>query len=149
MQKGVLPNARIIDIRRNPLDCCFSNFKLLFVQGHPSASSLEGMASYYRDYIRLMRHLDSALPGRVHRIIYEELVDDLEGETRRLLAHIGVDFDPACLDFHRTERAVATASSEQVRRPLNRDGIGAWRKYEPWLEPLVEALGDLLQTYRA
>ncbi len=144
-----LPNARIIDIRRNPLDCCFSNFKLLFAQGHPSASSLEGMASYYRDYVRLMRHLDSALPGRIHRIIYEELVDDLEGETRRLLAHIGADFDPACLDFHRTERAVATASSEQVRRPLNREGIGAWHKYEPWLGPLVEALGDLPQTYRA
>ncbi len=90
-----------------------------------------------------------ALPGRIHRIIYEELVDALEGETRRLLAHIGADFDPACVDFHRTERAVATASSKQVRRPLNREGIGAWRKYEPWLGPLVEALGDLPPTYRA
>jgi tetratricopeptide (TPR) repeat protein len=143
----ILPNAKIIDVRRSPLDCCWSNFQLLFARGHPSANSLRGMAAYYRHYVAMMRHFDEALPGRVHRVIYERLVDDLESETRRLLAHAGVEFDPACLAFHQTERSVATASSEQVRRPLNRQGIGAWRAYEPWLGELVEALGDLPETY--
>ncbi len=142
-----LPNARIIDVRRHPIDCCMSNFKLMFGQGHPSAYSLEGMAAYYRDYVALMGHFDTALPGRIHRLIYEQLVEDPETETRRLLDYIGVEFDPACLDFHKTERAVVTASSEQVRRPLNRDGIGAWRNYAPWIAPMVAALGDLPARY--
>lgn len=145
--RTVLPNARIIDVRRNPLDCCVSNFRLLFAQGHPSSFSLTEMAAFYRDYARLMRHFDVALPGYVHRVIYERLVEDLEGETRRLLAHLQLPFAPACLDFHKTERSVATASADQVRRPLNREGIGAWRRFEPWLDPLKQALGDLPQTY--
>jgi tetratricopeptide (TPR) repeat protein len=143
----ILPNARIIDARRNPLDCCFSNFKLMFGQGHPSAYSLSDMAHYYREYVRLMRHFEIALPDRIYRVIFEELVGDIEGETRRLLDHIGIPFDAACLSFHKTDRAVATASSEQVRRPLNSDGINAWRRYEPWLAPLKHALGDLQSTY--
>jgi len=145
--RAVLPNARIIDVRRNPLDCCVSNFRLLFAQGHPSSFSLTEMAAFYRDYVRLMRHFETALPGYVHRVIYERLVEDLEGETRRLLAHLQLPFDPACLDFHKTERSVATASADQVRRPLNREGIGAWRRFEPWLDPLKETLGDLPETY--
>lgn len=143
----ILPNAKIIDVRRSPLDCCWSNYQLLFARGHPSANSLKGMAAYYRHYVTMMRQFDMALPGRVHRIIYEHLVDDVAGETRRLLSHVGVEFDPACLDFHQTVRSVATASSEQVRRPLNRQGIGAWRTYEPWLDELVAALGDLPESY--
>lgn len=143
----ILPNAHIVDIRRNPLDCCFSNFKLMFGQGHPSAYSLTDMAAYYRDYVRLMRDMDVALPGRIHRVIYERLVVDLEGETRRMLNHIGVPFDPACLEFHRTDRAVVTASSEQVRRPLNSEGVGASASYSAWLGPLEAALGTLVKTY--
>lgn len=143
----ILPHARIIDVRRNPLDCCVSNFRLLFAQGHPSSFSLEEMAMFYHDYVRQMRHFDAALPGYVHRVIYERLVDDLEGETRRLLAHLRLPFDAACLDFHKTERSVATASADQVRRPLNREGIGIWRRFEPWLDSLRQALGDLPETY--
>lgn len=145
--RAILPHARIIDVRRNPLDCCVSNFRLLFAQGHPSSFSLVEMAAFYRDYVRLMRHFDTALPGYVHRVIYERLIEDLEGETRRLLSHLQLPFDAACLDFHKTERSVATASADQVRRPLNREGIGAWRRFEPWLAPLKEALGDLPETY--
>lgn len=145
----MLPNARIVDVRRNPLDCCLSNFRLLFAQGHPSAYALDEMAAYYRDYVRMMRHWDAALPGQVHRLIYEDLVDDPGRELRRLLDHLGMEFDPACLDFHNNPRSVATASSEQVRRPLNRDGIGAWRDYEPWLDPLKAALGPLIEDWRA
>lgn len=139
----ILPNAKIIDVRRSPMDCCWSNFRLLFARGHPSSQSLEGMAAYYREYVRMMAHFDTALPGRIYRIVYERLVEDFEVQVRALLAHVGVAFDPGCLSFHQTSRSVATASSEQVRRPLNRSGIGAWRPYEPWLGPLKQALGDL------
>lgn len=143
----ILPHAKIIDVRRSPMDCCWSNFRLLFARGHPSSQSLDGMAAYYRHYVNMMAHFDAALPGRVHRVIYERLVEDFEAQVRSLLDHVGVAFDRACLEFHRTDRSVATASSEQVRRPLNRAGIGAWRPYEPWLGPLKEALGDLEQRY--
>ncbi len=121
--KLILPNAKIVDVRRAPMDCCWSNFKLLFARGHPSSNTLEGMAAYYRHYVAMMDHFDeAAMPGAVHRVIYERLVDDIEPEVRGLLGHIGVPFDPACLDFHNTSRSVATASSDQVRRPLNRNG---------------------------
>lgn len=146
---SILPNARIVDVRRAPLDCCFSNFKLLFAQGHPSSYSLEEIAAYYRDYVRMMRHLDKALPGRIHRVVYEEMVENLDAEVRRLLDYLGLPFDPACLAFHETRRAVATASSEQVRKPLNRSGIGAWKPFESWLGPLKDALGDLPESYTA
>ena len=126
----ILPNATIIDARRHPLGCCFSNFKQHFARGQAFSYGLEDMGRYYRDYARLMAHLEAVLPGRVHRVIYERMVDDTEAEGRALLAACGLDFDPACLDFHKTERGVRTASSEQVRRPIFREGTEGWQAYE-------------------
>jgi len=143
----ILPNAKIVDARRHPLACCFSNFKQHFARGQGFTYSLDDMGRYYRDYVRLMAHLDRAMPGAVHRVIYERMVDDTEAEVRALLAFCGLAFEPACLAFHKTERAVRTASSEQVRQPINRDGTGAWRPFEPWLGPLKTALGDVLEAY--
>jgi predicted Zn-dependent protease len=144
----MLPNARIIDARREPMACCFSNLKQLFAQGQEFTYSAEDIARYYRTYLELMRHWDEALPGRVLRVQHEDLVDDLEGGVRRLLAHCGLDFEPACVDFHKTERSVRTPSSEQVRQPIFRDSLDQWRKYEAWLGPLKTALGDALELYR-
>ncbi|MDE1923605.1 MAG: sulfotransferase, partial [Gammaproteobacteria bacterium] len=141
----MLPNARIIDARRDPMACCFSNFKQLFASGQEFTYSLDDIARYYRTYVELMAHWDAALPGRILRVRHEELVEDLEGNVRRILDYCGLAFEPACLEFHRTERHVRTASSEQVRRPINRDGIDQWRHYEPWLGPLRNALGPLAQ----
>ena len=143
----ILPNARIIDARRHPLDCCFSNFKQHFARGQSFSYGLEDMGLYYRDCVDLMRHVDAVLPGRVHRVIHEALLDDTEAEVRRLLDHLGLDFDPACLRFWENDRAVRTASSEQVRRPINRSGVGQWRKFDPWLGPLKAALGPVLDRY--
>jgi len=143
----ILPNARIVDARRHPLDCCFSNFKQHYARGQGFSYSLTDMGRYYADYVRLTAHIDAVLPGRVHRVIHERLLDDPEHEVRALLAHLGLDFDPACLAFHENKRAVRTASSEQVRRPLNRDGVGQWRAFEPWLEPLKQALGAVVDAY--
>jgi tetratricopeptide (TPR) repeat protein len=143
----ILPKARIIDARRHPLGCCFSNFKQHFARGQAFSYSLEDMGRYYRDYVRLMAHVDAVLPGLVHRVIYERMVDDTEAEVRALLAACGLDFDPACLDFHKTERAVRTASSEQVRQPIFREGTESWKPFEPWLDPLKTALGDVLTEY--
>ena len=145
--RAILPNARIVDVRRTPMDCCFSNYKLMFAQGHPASYSLDEIARYYADYVAMMRQIDRSAPGLVHRIVYEALVDDVEAETRRLLAYVGVPYDAACLAFHLTDRAVATASSEQVRKPLNRRGIGACAPYEHWLGPLRDRLGVLVDTY--
>jgi tetratricopeptide (TPR) repeat protein len=144
----MLPNARIIDARREPMACCFSNFKQLFAQGQTFTYGLEDIARYYRVYLDLMSHWDSVLPGRVLRVHYEDVVNDLEGSVRRLLEHCGLEPEPACLAFHRTERSVRTASSEQVRRPIYREGLEQWRHYEPWLGPLREALGDAVDCYR-
>jgi tetratricopeptide (TPR) repeat protein len=144
---AILPNARIIDARRHPLDCCFSNFKQHFARGQGFTYDLDHIGRYYADYVRAMDHYDRVLPGRVLRVIHEELLDDPEAQVRRLLDHLGVPFEPGCLEFHRNTRAVRTASSEQVRRPINRDGVGQWRPFAPWLGPLVEALGDLPETY--
>lgn len=145
----ILPNAKIIDARRDPMDCCFSNFKQHFARGQAFSYGLEDMGLYYNDYVRLMRHFDQVLPGRVYRVIHERLIDEPEAEIRRLLDHLALPFEPACLNFHQTQRAVRTASSEQVRRPLNRDGIGQWRVFEPWLDPLKAALGPLVQAWQA
>ncbi|TPE62685.1 tetratricopeptide repeat protein [Sandaracinobacter neustonicus] len=136
----ILPNAKIIDARRHPLACCFANYKQHFARGQSFAYSLEHMAGYYRDYARLMAHVDRVAPGAVHRVIYERMVDDTEAQVRALLAYLGLPFDPACLRFHETERAVRTASSEQVRRPIYRDGVEQWQNFEPWLGPLKQAL---------
>ncbi|RVQ65174.1 tetratricopeptide repeat protein [Croceicoccus ponticola] len=143
-----LPNAKIIDARRHPLGCCFSNFKQHFARGQGFSYDLADMGGYYRDYVRFMAHVDAVLPGRVHRVIYEDMVDDTEAQVRRLLDYCGLSFEPACLSFHETERAVRTASSEQVRQPIYRDGTDAWRPFEHHLGPLVEALGPALHDWR-
>ncbi|MGY4398680.1 tetratricopeptide (TPR) repeat protein [Sphingomonas sp. UYAg733] len=143
----ILPNAKIIDARRHPLGCCFSNYKQHFARGQTFSYSLDDMGRYYRDYVRMMAHVDAVLPGRVHRVIYEKMVDDTESEVRALLAACGLDFEPTCLDFHKTDRAVRTASSEQVRQPIFREGTEAWKPFEPWLDPLKLALGDVFDSY--
>jgi tetratricopeptide (TPR) repeat protein len=137
----ILPNARIIDARREPMACCFSNFKQLFASGQEFTYSLDDIARYYLSYVDLMSHWDAVLPGKVLRIQHEELVEDLSGHVRRLLAFCGLGFEPACVEFHKTDRSIRTASSEQVRQPINREGFNQWRRFEPWLEPLKEALG--------
>ncbi len=144
----MLPNAKIIDARREPMACCFGNFKQLFASGQEFAYSIEDIARYYRTYLELMRHWNTVLPGRVLRIQHEDLVDDLPGNVHRLLDYCGLEFEPACIEFYKTERSVRTASSEQVRQPLYREGLDQWRHYEPWLGPLREALGDALTRYR-
>jgi tetratricopeptide (TPR) repeat protein len=144
----MLPNAKIIDARREPMACCFGNLKQLFARGQEFTYSIEDIARYYRTYLELMRHWDAVLPGRVLRVQHEEVVDDLEGNVRRLLEHCELEFEPACVEFHKTERSVRTASSEQVRQPIYREGLDQWRHYEPWLGPLREALGDALTRYR-
>ncbi len=143
----ILPKAKIVDARRHPLDCCFSNFRQHFAKGQGFSYSLDHIGRYYADYVRAMDHYDAVLPGRVHRVIHEKLLEDPEAEVRALLEYMGLPFEDACLEFHRNERAVRTASSEQVRRPINRDGVGQWEPYEQWLEPLFAALGDLPETY--
>jgi tetratricopeptide (TPR) repeat protein len=139
----ILPNAKIIDARRAPMDCCFSGFKQLFAEGQEFTYGLTEIGRYYADYVELMDHWDSVLPGKVLRVQHEDVLDDLEGQTRRMLDFLGVPFEEQCLAFHETDRAVRTASSEQVRQPINRKGQGAWKPFEPWLGPLREALGDL------
>ena len=148
MLRTILPNARIIDVRRDPLSCCFSNWKQLYAQGLDHSNKLETMGQYYVDYVRLMSHFDAAQPGMVHRVIYDDLVDDLEGEARRLLAYLDLPFDPAVLEFYSNDRAVRTISAGQVRKPINRDGIGQWQLFEAWLDPLKIALGDTLDRWR-
>ncbi|WEK47770.1 MAG: sulfotransferase [Candidatus Andeanibacterium colombiense] len=143
----ILPNAKIIDARRHPLDCCFSNFRQHFAKGQGFAYDLDHIGRYYADYARAMDHLDQVLPGRVHRVIHERLLDDPEGEVRALLAYLDLPFEDGCLAFHANTRAVRTASSEQVRRPINRDGVDAWRPYAEWLDPLTRALGDVTESY--
>jgi tetratricopeptide (TPR) repeat protein len=145
----ILPNARIIDARRSPLACCFSNFKQHFQAGVWFSYSLNDIGRFYRSYVQLMTHYDSVLPGRVHRVSYELLVSDLEGEVRKLLEYCGLPFEDQCLRFHETRRVVQTASSEQVRRPLFAEGVDQWRNFEPWLGELKQALGDLTQQQPA
>ena len=144
----ILPNAKIIDARREPMACCFSNLKQLFASGQEFTYSITDIARYYRTYLELMRHWEMVLPGKVLRVQHEEVVDDLEGNVRRILDFCGLDFEPGCVEFHKTERSVRTASSEQVRQPIFRDGLDQWKNYEPWLEPLKDALGDALVNYR-
>ncbi|RIX27457.1 sulfotransferase family protein [Sphingomonas edaphi] len=143
----VLPNATIIDARRHPLGCCFSNFRQHFARGQAFTYNLSDVGRYYADYVRLMSHVDDVLPGRVHRVIYEQMVGDTEHEIRALLDYAGLKFEPACLSFHETERAVRTASSEQVRRPIYRDATEEWQRYELHLGALKDALGDVLAMY--
>ena len=138
----ILPNAKIIDARRHPIDCCFSNFKQLFASGQGFTYSQERIGKYYRDYLKIMNHWDEVLPGKVHRVIYEEMVNDTENEVRRLLEFCELPFESNCLEFYRNERTVRTASSEQVRQPIYQQGIGQWEPFAIWLAPLRRALGD-------
>jgi hypothetical protein len=144
----ILPNARIIDARRDAMDCCFSNFKQLFASGQEFTYSIEDIARYYRAYVDVMRHWDAVLPGKVLRIQHEDVVADLEGNVRRMLDFVGLDFEPACLEFYKTERSVRTASSEQVRQPISKEGLGRWRNFEPYLAPLEAALGPFAERNR-
>lgn len=143
----ILPNAKVIDARRHPLACGFSNFKQHYARGQKFSYDLSELGAYYSDYVRLMRHFDAVLPGYVHRLIHEELVDDPELEIRKLLDALNMPFDPACLAFYENPRAVRTASSEQVRRPISRDGLEQWKMFEAWLEPLQSSLGPVLQDW--
>jgi tetratricopeptide (TPR) repeat protein len=145
----MLPNAKIIDARRHPMACGFSNFKQHYAFGQDFSYDLEWFARYYRDYVRLMQHVDEALPGRVHRVIHEQLVLDPESEVRKLLDYVGVPFEETCLRFHENDRAVHTPSAQQVRQPLNPAASQQWRKFEAWLEPLRVALGPLTDLYPA
>jgi tetratricopeptide (TPR) repeat protein len=139
----VLPNAKIIDARREPVACCFSNFKQLFAHGQEFTYSLEDIARYYRSYVELMQHWDRVLPGKVLRVQYEDVVANLEPNVRRLLEFCDLPYESQCVEFYKTERNVRTASSEQVRQPIFREGLDQWRNFEPWLEALKEALGAL------
>lgn len=143
----ILPNAKIIDARRHPLGCCVSNFRQHFARGQDFTYDLDDLGRYYSDYVRLMAQVDAVLPGRVHRVIYERMVEDTETEIRALLDYCGLEFEPACLAFYETERAVRTASSEQVRRPIYRDATDEWQRYDAHLGPLREALGSVLGAY--
>jgi tetratricopeptide (TPR) repeat protein len=145
----MLPNAKIIDARREPMACCFSNLKQLFANGQEFTYSIEDIARYYRTYLDLMSHWDEVLPGRVLRVWHEDVVDDLEGSVRRILNFCGLDFEPACVEFHKTVRSVRTASSEQVRQPIFREGLDQWRHYEAWLAPLKDSLGDAMLRWRS
>ncbi|EJL31821.1 sulfotransferase family protein [Caulobacter sp. AP07] len=144
-----LPNAKIIDARRHPMGCCFSGFKQHFARGQNFSYGLADIGRYYADYVALMAHYDAVLPGRVHRVIYESMVADPEREIRALLDYCGLPFEASCLNFHENDRAVRTASSEQVRQPIFKDAVEHWQHYEPWLEPLKTALGPVLSAYPA
>lgn len=143
----ILPNARIIDARRHPLDCGYSNFRQHFARGQAFSYDLADIGHYYADYVRLMDHFDRVMPGRIYRVIHERLLDDPEGEIRALIAALDLPFEEACLDFASNRRAVRTASSEQVRRPINRSGEGQWRPVSGRIEPLRQALGPVLELY--
>ncbi|MGZ5934459.1 MAG: tetratricopeptide repeat-containing sulfotransferase family protein [Rhizomicrobium sp.] len=143
----ILPNARIIDARRHPLGCCFSVFKQHFARGQAFSYDQVELGRYYADYVSLMSHFDTVLPGRVHRVFYEQMVEYPEREIRRLLDYCGLPFEEKCLRFYQNDRAVRTASSEQVRQPIFREGVDQWRHFEPWLGPLKSVLAGVLQDY--
>lgn len=144
----ILPNARIIDARRHPIGCCLSAFKQHFARGQAFSYDLTDLGRYYRDYVELMAHFERISPGAVHRVIYEDMVSDTESEVRRLLNYLGLPFEETCLQFWLNDRAVRTASSEQVRRPIFMDAVDHWQRFEQWLQPLIEALGPTLENYR-
>ncbi|WP_026941331.1 tetratricopeptide repeat-containing sulfotransferase family protein [Hellea balneolensis] len=144
--KLILPNAKIIDARRHPMACCFSGFKQHFAEGQEFTYGLENVGTYYKDYVALMDHWDSVLPGEILRVQYEDVVGDTENQVRRILDYLGLPFEQSCLEFHKTKRSVRTASSEQVRQPIFKSGLEQWRNFEPWLDPLKEALGPEILT---
>ncbi len=143
----ILPNARIIDARRHPMACCFSGWKQHFARGQAFSYDLDDIARYYRDYAALMAAFDAAAPSHVHRVIYEQMVADTPGEVARLLDYLRLPFEDGCLAFWTNNRAVRTASSEQVRQPIFTDGVDHWKHFAPWLGPLEQALGPLITEY--
>lgn len=143
----ILPNARIIDARRHPMACCFSGFKQLFAEGQEFTYGLDEIGTFYRDYVKLMDHWDEVLPNRILRVQYEDVVADLDGQVRRILEYCDLPFEESCINFHQTDRSVRTPSSEQVRQPIYKSGLEQWRNFEPWLNPLKEALGPVLDRY--
>jgi len=143
----ILPNAKIIDARRHPMACCFSNFKQHFARGQNFSYELEDMGRYYFDYVELMAHFDEVLPGRIHRVNYEAMVENTDAEIARLLDYCGLPFETGCLRFFENNRPVRTASSEQVRQPIYKEGIDHWQHYEEWLGVLKQALGPVLDVY--
>jgi hypothetical protein len=145
--KLILPNAKIIDARRHPMACCFSGYKQLFAEGQEFSYDLDDLGSYYRDYVKLMDHWQTVLPGDILQVNYEQVVGDLEGQVRRVLDYCGLPFEAQTLEFHDTERSVRTASSEQVRQPLYRDGLDQWRNFEAELQPLGAQLSDIIQRH--
>ena len=136
----ILPNAKIIDARRNPMDCCFSCYKQLFGSGQGFTYSQNRIGNYYLDYLRIMEHWDKVLPGKVHRVVYEDMIEDTENEIKKLLKFCELKFEQNCIDFYKTKRTVRTPSSEQVRQPIYKKGIGQWKNYEPWLGDLIKTL---------
>jgi hypothetical protein len=140
----ILPNAKIIDARRHPAACCLSMFKQYFSKTNLRLAEL---GRRYRDYLELMAHFDRVLPGKIHRVIYEDMVADPEAEVRRLLDYLGLPFEEKCLRFYETKRTVLTPSSEQVRRPITGEAVDYWRVFEPWLRPLINALGSAFTAY--
>jgi len=136
----IMPNAKIIDARRYPLDCCFSMFKQLFAQGQEFTYGLKEAGSYYNSYVKLMNHWDEVLPGKILRVNNEDVIDDLEGQVRRMLNFLEIPFEQGCISFHETDRSVRTASSEQVRQPINKKGQGRWKPYYKYLKPLINTL---------
>lgn len=146
----ILPRSIIIDLRREPMACCFGNLKQLFgTTNQEFVYSVDDIARHYRTYLDLMRHWDNVLPGRVLHVQYEDVVEDVGDSVRRIIDHCGLRFEPACLAFHQTQRSVRTPSSEQVRQPINREGLSSWRAYAQWLGPLETALGDAATRYRS
>jgi len=143
----ILPKARIIDARRHPMACGFSNFRQHYALGQGFSYDLADIGSFYADYVRMIDHFDRIAPGRVIRVIHEELTADPEGGIRSLLDRLDLPFDEACLQFHENKRAVRTSSSEQVRQPINRGGLNQWRAFDPWLGPLRQALGPIADCY--
>lgn len=144
----MLPNARIIDVRRQPISCCWANFSMSFTRAAPPLSyKLTDLGRFYYDYVRLMAHFDRVLPGKVHRVIYEKLVADLEGEVRRMLEFLGLPFEESCLEYYKNDRSFNSFSNEQVRQPISKEGVERWHNYEPWLGPLKAALGPVLDAY--
>jgi tetratricopeptide (TPR) repeat protein len=143
----ILPNAKIIDARRHPMACCVSNFKHYFPLGKDFSYGLNDLGRYYADYVDLMAHYDGVLPGRVHRVLYEQVVENPENEIRRLFDYLELPFEEQCLRFHETDRPVRTPSSEQVRMPIFKDALEQWHHYEQWLDPLKAALGSALANY--
>ena len=146
--KLILPNAKIIDARRHPMACCFSGFKQLFGEGQDFSYGLPEMGNYYREYVGLMQHWDDVLPGYVLKVQHEDVIENLEGQVRRILEFLELPYEAECVEFYKTERSVRTPSSEQVRQPIYRSGMDAWRNFEQWLDPLKRALGDdICQEY--